>query len=334
MPAVSRAQCLMDGALDPTFDGDGKVMTDFGSGDDSARSVALQPDGKIVAGGNSSLGNSPYFALARYNPNGSLDTTFGSGGKVTTDFGPGDDILWDIVIQPDGKIVAVGSHALSVSPDFALARYNPDGSLDTTFGVGGKVTTDFNSAPNTATAVALQPDGKILVGGWVFFPGATQDFGLARYNPDGTLDLTFDGDGVATIGFGITVPGTDYLYDIALQPDGKIVAVGSYETNFGMLGDFAIARFNPDGTPDTTFSFDGKTTTDFTSFDRALGVALQPDGKIVAIGHRIGSIAQDNDWALARYNPDGTLDTSFGSGGKVTTDFGSDFDSAKGIALQ
>src|SRR5205823_5199649 len=138
------------------------------------------------------------FAVARYNADGSLDTTFGSGGTVTTNFGPGAtyDDADGVAIQSDGKIVVAGTCNRGGSDNvFAVARYNADGSLDSTFGSGGTVTTDFGlgGSDDSAYAVALQPDGKIVAAGATYLGGVPGDFALARYNPDGTLDSTFGG---------------------------------------------------------------------------------------------------------------------------------------------
>jgi uncharacterized delta-60 repeat protein len=306
------------------------VTTDFAGGSDLAFGVALQPDGKIVAAGTATRGATIIsdFALARYNPDGSLDATFGSAGKVTTDFGGDSDRAQSVALQPDGKIVAAGTTSTpGVSgADFALARYNPDGSLDATFGSAGKVTTDFGGG---AEAVALQPDGKIVAAGSAS-PGATifSDFALARYNPDGSLDATFGSGGKVTTEF---TANFDQANTVALQPNGKIVAAG--RTGAGTSHDFALARYNPDGSLDATFGSGGKVTTDFTGgSDQAFGVALQPNGKIVAAGTaHTGTILE---FALVRYKKHGGLDPSFGSGGKVTTDFTGSNDLAFGVTLQ
>jgi uncharacterized delta-60 repeat protein len=301
-----------DGSLDTTFDADGKVTTDSGGpeGTEAAEAVAIQPDGRIVVAG-ASAGD---FALARYNRDGSLDTSFGSDGKVTTDFG-GTDRAKATAVQPNGKIVAAGNIDLI---DFALARYNRDGSLDTTFDADGKVTTDFGQAEE-GTGAAIQPDGRIVVAGALFGP---RDFLLARYNRDGSLDTTFDSDGKVTTDFG----GLDTAIDLAIQTDGKIVAVGD---SFLVGLDFALARYNRDGSLDTTFDADGKVTTDFGGSEVAVAVAVRPDGRIVAAGP-IGDVG---DFALASYVRDGSLDTSFDSDGKVTTDFGA-FEFASDLAIQ
>jgi uncharacterized delta-60 repeat protein len=300
-----------DGSLDTSFDSDGKVTTDFGAFA-GALAVAVQPDGRIVAAGESG-GD---FALARYNRDGSLDTSFDSDGKVTTDFG-GSEVATAVAVQPDGRIVAAGFRDLV---DFALARYNRDGGLDTTFDSDGKVTTDFGAAED-ASAVAIQPDGRIVAAG-ESQGGFGRDFALARYNVDGSLDTSFDSDGKVTTDFGVL----DAASDVAIQPDGRIVAAGN-SGGFGFSRDFALARYNRDGSLDTSFDSDGKVTTDFGGSEVATAVAVHPDGRCVAAG------GSDEDFALAGYKVDGSLDTSFDSDGKVTTDFGG-FEFASDVAIQ
>ncbi len=318
-PTPTPPPCSMEGSLDPTFDNDGSLTTDFGTINDQAFAVAVQPDGKIIAAGS----GGDNFALARYNSNGSLDTSFDIDGKVTTNFGSIIARAQAIVLQPDGKIVVAGSTTSNQS-DFALARYNPDGSLDTSFDTDGKVTTDFLAKDDVAEAVALQSDGKIVVAGFATVPGNIRKFALARYNPNGSLDTSFETDGKVIPAFG---SGNETAHAVAVQTDGKIVAAGIANQ------DFALVRLNQDGTLDTSFDTDGKVTTDFDSgFDQAYAIALQPDGKIIATGRAI--IGSTTDFALARYNSNGSLDTSFDTDGKVTTPFGSSNENAQAIALQ
>jgi uncharacterized delta-60 repeat protein len=327
---VANPAAAPPGDLDPTFSGDGKVTTDFAGDFDDVGGVAIQGDGKIVvAGGATVSGVFDFdFALARYNVDGSLDTTFDGDGKVTTDFAGDFHQARAVAIQGDGKIVAVGNaSALGFPADFALARYNADGSLDTTFDGDGKVTTDFAGDFDVAEGVAIQGDGKIVAAGLAFVSG-NNDFALARYNPDGSLDTTFDGDGKVTTNF---FAGYSEAHSVAMQGDGKIVAVG----NASALGfDFALARYNADGSLDATFDSDGRVTTDIASdsFDGAEGVAIQGNGKIVAAG--LASLPEAADFALARYNADGSLDPTFDGDGKVTTDFAGGADVAYSVAIQ
>ena len=197
-PQVAQAA---DGALDPTFGNRGRVKTDFHRSNDLAYGMALQPDGKMVVAGISFIGISATggdFAVARYNTDGTLDSSFGVGGKVTTDFGLTDQAS-SVAVQPDGKIIVAGGTYLSfpaAGGQFALARYNSDGSLDTSFGVGGLVRTSFGSSGCFAAALVLQRDGKIIAGGTKYIDLQTNsDFGLVRYNSDGSLDSSFGSGG-------------------------------------------------------------------------------------------------------------------------------------------
>ena len=296
------------GDLDTSFNGTGVVTTSFGDGVDQNYGIAIQADGKIVTAGFGHNGSNFDFAIARYNPNGTLDTTFSNDGKVTTDFGTNSsDLALDVAIQTDGKIVAVGGSSSVAVSGFALARYNPDGSLDTTFNGTGKVITPIFGE---AKAVVIQPDGKIVI--------SASDFMIARYNPNGSLDTSFDGDGIVMTmldNFSFGARG------VALQADGKIVAVGDIQIGQDNAA-FAVVRYNTNGSLDTSFDNDGKVITDFVKFfDEAQAVTIQADGKIVAAG-----FAETADFgtafALARYRTDGSLDTTFDGDGKVITPFG------------
>lgn len=272
------------GALDPSFGGDGRVVTNVTPGFDEAVGVAVQPgDGKIVVGG----GANGRFGLARYNPNGALDTSFGGDGKVRTNFTAGFDEAFDVVLQPaDGKIVALG-RAEWRGGSFALARYNTNGTLDSSFGGDGKVMTNFSRGDDTAFGVAIQADGRIVAAGRA--GGHDGKVAVARYNTNGTLDSSFGGDGRVTTNY---TRFEDRADAVAIQADGRIVAAG-----FAASGRFALTRYNTNGTRDSSFGGDGRVTTNFTpGRDWAFGVALQPgDGKIVAAGRARGG------FALARY---------------------------------
>ena len=306
-----------NGSLDLTFGSGGIAVTDFARGADSAFAVALQPDGKIVVGGASRnlLDIEVLPSLVRYNSDGSLDLTFGSGGKVVADFdGPVGGEFRDLLIQPDGRIVAVGLTVLFDS-NVSLARYLPDGSLDPTFGIGGMTTTDFGSQEGGRAAV-LQPDGKIIVAGEFSQPITfDRDFGVARYNSDGTLDHNFGNNGLATIDF---FGRNDFAETVALQRNGKIVVAGGISSNvdFSGFGDFGLARFNGDGSLDLSFSSDGKTTVDFGTDplrfnDRVLSLAIQQDGNILAVGLASRNNGFRSDFALARFEGDGNETGNF-----------------------
>ncbi len=310
-----------NGALDATFDGDGKVRTDFtSSSDDHGYSVALQSDGKIIAAGLVGIpgsGTSSDFGLARYNADGTLDTSFDGDGKVVTDFASGADAGFSVAVQSDGKIVAAGVSrpAGPGTYDFAVARYNPDGSLDPSFDGDGRVVTPISEGSDDQILdVAVQTDGKLVVGGYALIDNVGSAV-LVRYTPDGSLDSSFDGDGKI-------VRANANLSGLALQTDGKIVTAGS--PGF-------VTRYNPNGSIDTGFGSGG---TAYSSYQSAYSAALavQPDGKIV-VG---GSGSQGRNFAVARFEQGGSPDASFGSGGEVETVLGgaagSDIPSDLGLA--
>jgi uncharacterized delta-60 repeat protein/uncharacterized repeat protein (TIGR01451 family) len=326
--AIANPAAAPPGDLDITFDGDGQVTTNFAAAVAEVRGLAIQGDGKIVAAGRVDVSATRDFALARYNADGSLDTTFSGDGKVTTDFDGGLDFGYAVAIQGDGKIVVAGYADVSANRDFALARYNTDGSLDTTFDADGLVTTDFAGSSDLAWGMAIQEDGRIVAAGLAIISGAG-DFALARYNTDGSLDATFDGDGKVTTDF--DGGSSELAYAVAIQGDGQIVAAGV--AVISGTNDFALARYNADGSLDATFDADGKVTTDFNvGLDQSSTVAIQGDGRIVAAGR--AEVSGPLDFALARYNTDGSLDATFDADGKVTTDFDADNDLAYGVALQ
>lgn len=380
------------GTVDSTFGTAAKawVMTKFGLGDDMAYAVAIQTDQRIVAAGNSHNGSDQDFAVARYNSNGSLDTSFAAGGKVTTAIGSGDDGILGLALQSDGKIVAAGYTVSGSDTDFAVVRYNTNGTLDATFGTDGRVVTSDQDL-HAARAVAIQADGKIVVGGEAIpSAGGSNEFAVVRYNIDGSLDSSFDADGVVKVASGPYPP--DRCTALAIQADQKIVgagravilspdtdpcvvrlnADGSLDTSFdgdGILifdfsdlstsdeahgigftsgggvvvgggvipsvpyADFAAARCTSAGVVDAGFGADGKVTTEIGSQDEvAFALAVQTNDKIVLAGFYDN--VQDDDFALVRYNTDGSLDTSFDKDGKLVLHFGSGQERARAVKLQ
>jgi uncharacterized delta-60 repeat protein len=315
-----------DGSLDSSFGSDGKTTTHFGSGGDIAFGVVLQPDGKAVAAGYAFHEGKKRFALARYNVDGSLDATFNSTGKVITSVSSGEDEAHCLALQPDGKIIAAG-FTRPATAEVALVRYHTNGTLDTSFGSAGKVITAVAEGDDDARAILIQPDGKIVIVGYGYRSSGTNDVIILRYNADGTLDNGFGTGGKLMFAFGGSY---DNGFGAALQPDGKIIAVGS---TFDGLDHWAIARITSNGTLDSSFDSDGKITTSFaTGSQSASGVAIQADGKIVVGGE--ADIGGGYNFALARYNSNGSLDTTFGSGGKVTTDWHGRMDLGRSLAIQ
>ncbi len=323
-----------DGALDATFGGgDGKVITAFGSKNDRAYGVVIQTDGKIVVAGQSNNGSNYDFAVARYNTDGSLDTSFdgdsGTGnGIVATTVSARNDQAYSVIIQTDGKILVAGNaEDGSGFDDFAIVRYNNDGTLDTSFDTDGMTTTAIDIRDDFGKSVAIQSDGKILVAGY-YNNGSKNKFAVVNYNSDGSLNTSFDTDGIVTTSFGAS---HDYGFGVAIQSDGNIVVAG-YSDN-GTDFDFAAARYSSNGALDASFNSDGKLTTAIGSVnDKAFGIVIQSDGKILLVGQ--SDNGSDDDFALVRYNSDGSLDTGFDGDGKQTTSFGTNEDYAKNVAIQ
>lgn len=313
--------------LDLSFDTDGKVVTPIAKGLNSIYDIALQSDGKIVAVGYALTGINYDMAIARYNPDGSLDLSFNFVGFDVVDFGFPDDIAYGVSIQSDGKIVAVGSAGNGSNTDFGMVRYNTDGSLDNTFDVDGMVTTTFSTSYESAYDVAIQTDGKIVVGGAAFID-TTYTYGVARYNTNGSLDATFGSGGKATV----LVANNDEARAIAIQSDGKIVLAGtSMQPDFSR--GFGIVRLNTNGTLDAGFNGTGKVFTSVSpNNDFAQAVTLQSDGKIVVAGK--ATPVGPEQFALVRYNTNGSLDNSFDTDGMLTTAFGSTWDEARAAVVQ
>ncbi|MFJ5138641.1 calcium-binding protein [Streptomyces sp. NPDC088707] len=291
----SVARYNTDGSLDAGF-GDGGLVRveEFGGSADGA-DVAVQPDGRIVAAGKGGGGG---FALVRLGTDGTLDPGLGGDGAVVAGFTPtspqdGGGIARGMALQPDGRIVSVG-YVGNTAFDIGVARYNSDGTLDTTFSGDGMVTADFGGT-EFGNAVAVQPDGRIVAAG-----SGGLGFAVLRYNANGTPDAGFGTGGRTSV----NAPGDGGIaYGLALQQNGKIVLAGrADDPNSSEANDFGLARLHVNGAVDTGFGGDGFVVTGFNDFDEARGVLVQPDGKIVAAGYGAGFA-----FALARYQGgDGT----------------------------
>ena len=300
-----------------TYDGNRSQVTHVyeGVGDHTVSVLAEDDDG--------------WHSIGAVGAPGALDPTFGGGnvgggGRVLTGLSGGWDTGRDAAILPDGRIIVAGT-ASPATRDFSVVRYHANGTLDTSFSGDGKAAVDFAGKSDHGEGVAVQPDGKIIVAGSATLDNYDRDFGLARFNDDGTLDTTFGVNGKVTTDVG----SYDYAYDVALQRDGKIVVSGTSHS------DFAVARYLPNGQLDATFGDGGVVVTDlFGGYDVGYGMTIQADGKIVVAGqtNRHGS----GDFGLIRYLSNGALDVSFGPDhtGKVATDFDDGYESANGVAAQ
>ncbi|MEU9994740.1 calcium-binding protein [Streptomyces sp. NPDC050848] len=304
--ALPGAALAAPGDLDPGFGGDGTVLTDAG-GEEVGNDVVVQADGRIVVVGTDAPDSFGNFAITRYLADGSPDSTFGDGGRVSTDIGGFTDAAEAVAVQDDGKIIVVGSSATGFEEccTFTVARYTAAGGLDPTFGDGGIAFLTAFGQPAAALDVAVRSDGRIVAAGY-----AGGRFAAARLLTDGTPDTSFDGDGTVATDPAPSLEEGGTGLSLALQSDGKIVVGGEVGTT---RFDFMVMRYNADGSLDTGFSGDGMVRTDFGAYEGAEEVAVQADGKIVAMGNT------DADAAVVRYLADGSLDTSFSGDGRVTT---------------
>ena len=324
------ARYTPDGILDSGFGNRGTVITTFapaiaGNTYNEATAVAIQGDGRIIVAGHvilSALPNSSYLGLARYNPDGSLDVSFGTAGTVVSSIHA---LIPDMALQPDGRIV-VSFLATALNQD-QLVRFNSDGSLDSTFGAGGVVTLPFSAG--RSPRLSIQPDGRIIAVGWVGTQNSAS-FAVARYDTNGNLDASFGTGGVVTTKF--ATDSFDAASAIVIQPDLKIVVGGSSSPPAGTTS-FALARYNSDGSLDTSFGSGGKLLTSGFALSIPSHLALQSDGAIVAAGGSISVSPPDTFFLffnVARFSPSGMLDTSFGTQGKVT---GSSFEPGDGASV-
>lgn len=328
-----------NGSLDTTFSGDGIVTTAISANPDEARAVAIQSDGRIVvAGVTSTPATGTDFVVARYNSDGNLDPSFNVTGYIVTDFGVGaNDEAFAMAIQSTGKIVVVGQTGPLTDTDFALARYNTGGTLDPAFGTSGLRITAFGSGIDAAYAVTIQSDDKIVVAGLtdsIAGLGVNNDFALARYDVNGILDVTFDNDGKVTTAVGAADEGA---FAVGIQSTGKIVAAGAVLNTSGN-NDFGLVRYNSNGGLDATFgaasTVPGTVLTDMAgSNDVVLALMIETDDKIM-VGGAAFVTGQGNDFALARYTPDGIADVTFDADGKVVTNISAAHDTAYGLALR
>lgn len=323
MTTVSFAQ---DGTLDTTFDVDGKVITLFETNLSNINHLAVQTDGKILAGGTVFATNSIYsqFAFARYTQDGLLDATFGIGGKAVSDFPDLHLEFSSLAIQNDGKFIAVGtSHTFFNGlpyEQFEIMRFNANGTIDKSFGVEGRVLPATLGDENNIAAVVIESDGKIIVGGdtKTYTDPAYSDFVVLRYLANGVIDTGFGHSGIVIT----SLRADDVAKAVTVQDDGKILLAGSsravYDPVLGYYAqDFAVVRYNSDGSLDATFGTDGKFLAEGNEeFDTALLVKSQSDGTIIVAGSALPTGAANN-FMVMHLLPHGEPDPGFGTGGVV-----------------
>ena len=308
------------GGLDPSFGTGGQVETSISpdSDDRFATKIALQPDGRLLAVARN--------MMVRYNADGTPDTGFGANGQVQVQFGPLNERLQAVAVQPDGRILVAGytddNLSLPANNDFALARFNADGTPDTGFGVNGVVTTDFAGMIDAASAILILPDGAILLAGSARVTVLDVDFGLARYTSAGVPDSTFgaNGDGKATVNL---AGNQDLAYTVALQSDGRIIVTGRAALSGGSDPDIGIARFDTNGILDASFGTAGIVRVATAEADWPLDAVIDGSDRILVSGSYSGSAF------VARYDANGAPDASFAGGMLIT----STLSTANGIAL-
>lgn len=318
-----------NGMVDNSFGSNGVVITTFAY-TSIASDVALQNDGKIIVAGHTWGGSENNFALARYNSNGVLDASFGNLGTVSTPFSSKNAVARTLKIQTDGKIV-VGGHVYSSNNDFdefAIARYNTNGSLDVTFGTGGQVATSFGiGTKNWINSIQLQNNGKIVAGGF-----SNNFFALARYNLNGTLDLTFGINGLITTIIPNTTQGI--INSIALDTDESIFAGGfSTDTINNGTNNSTIVKYDSLGNPDSTFGMNGILVTNISAENDVIAdILIQADNKLLMAGSSSeNSVFQ---FAIARFDSTGNPDSTFGANGVVKTLVNPNFNQLEAITLQ
>lgn len=340
MGMSARTVPAQQGQLNTSFGNSGKLVIPFNlisDGVDRAYDIAVQPDGMIVAVGATEKLGGTAFAVVRFGPDGTLDPTFGLGGRMTVAFGFGNpqvDFATAVALHPDGAIYLAGPvTGADGDMEVGVARLDSSGSLDAGFGVGGKAIVPFDLGEIDGDLfwdMALQTDGKVLVAGEVDGLAANVDFGLARLTSSGDPDLTFGSNGLRIVFFDEGGSYGDFARAVAVQPDGKIILVGTVDVGAG-TADIGVVRLNSNSTNDSTFGTLGKVLIAFDGggedVDIGTDVALQKDGKIVVVGAAEAANSK-MDFAIARINSDGTLDSTFDGDGKTTVayDLGGDWE--------
>jgi uncharacterized delta-60 repeat protein len=281
------------GQLDTGFAGDGSTTVALGPGNDQVQAIAVQADGKILLTGEHFNGTNSDMAIVRLLPDGTVDTSYGSDGKLIIPIGTDNDFPTAMRLQADGKAVVVGTSTINGTNRMAVVRVNDNGTLDSTFGDSGKAVISFGTARENAYGLAIRPDGKILVGGSAG-ESTNYDFAIARLTSAGVLDTTFGTNGTVTTAIG---SGTEEILSLSLQFDGKILATGYSFLNGNR--DFAVVRYSSNGAVDSSFDTDGIQTIDFSGGnDVAYSSVIVSTTKLMVAGH--ANNGSNNDFGVAR----------------------------------
>lgn len=319
--ALPASATVNEGSLDPSFASVGQTSTPVGTNTtDRAFAVAIQKDGKIVTAGLAHIGTTNEIGLVRYLDNGSLDGTFGTGGKVTTPIGSGAQAN-AVAIQPDGKIVVGGYGTPNSTPHFAVVRYNPNGTLDTSFNFSGIAMWAIHNGADAVSGVAMAPDGTIVAVG-NSTTGSTH-MAVMRFESNGARDTSFGTNGVSEPN---VESGQAVANAVKVQSNGKIAIAG------GSPNGLLAVRLDPSGSPDTTFSGDGAATVQPQTTGVAYAVAVQSNGSITIAGS--SSNGTKSNFAVARFTSTGAPDATFGGPGWVITVIGTGNDVARGVNIQ
>ena len=329
----AHARIFPAGSYDLDFDADGIVTTILGDGNRAeGMSVAIQPDGKIVVAATVEDNSKFRFGAVRYNANGSIDSSFGNNGAILIPVGRGDAGVYSVILQSDGKIVLAGYADRAVTnTDFAVVRLTSTGQLDPTFDGDGIAIHDAGTnGEDSVYGAALQADGKIVLAGSTF-SGTQGNVLVARLDTSGGLDPSFDSDGIATTDF---FTFSDGATSVAITSDQKIVVAGYAISPSGT--DAFISRYNTNGQLDSSFDTDGKVTINMSAGEEndATSLAIQSDGKVVITGYTYDAASNNNNIFTARVNTDGSLDSSFGSDGRISIDNGQVVDVGRTIRVQ
>jgi len=304
------ARYTANGSLDSSFNGSGVTGTNFGTNDEYLAAIALQSNGEIIAGGYAYNGEgASEFALARFHVNGLADSSFGTNGQVVDPVASNDyDILNCLTIAPNGQILSGGYTETNTNNLFTISRFNINGSLDSSFGSDGNLLGYYPGNARYYDGAMVQNDGKIVVNGYTYAGGPTSDYFLTRFKQDGSTDLAYGNNGIASTNG----------YNAVMQTDGKVVESNYYSGSTG--SEIILSRYNTNGSPDLTYGTNGIVLSDFFGGSESYGpTAIQPDNKVVVAGYIYTNTG--SDLLLARYNTDGTPDATFGTGGAITAEF-------------